>query len=161
MGKEYKANIEGLAIEDGVLVNCQVTDNFTSKHADSGVTRTMESATFDLSGIDVETVVQFLWDQFKVKAQARSWKNMSNRDFEAMAEGVQVGIDFIPKADRTSTKTAILNKAQAHQQKKFYEKALEKAVDQLDEDASQEDIIAWAQQYYDDEYKDIIESMAD
>jgi len=54
---------------------------------------------------------------------------------------------------------AILNKVKASQMKKFYEKALEKALEALGVDASLEDAQAWASKYYDEEYKEIVEDM--
>lgn len=159
MGKLYKADIDEIRIEDGVLKGVTITDNFSSANQETKGKRAIESATFTLDGMAIEEVVQFLWDAYKVKAQARTWKFMSDREFLALDGETHDGLQFIPKADKTSTKTSILTKAQATQQKMFYEKALEKAMDALDDDASNEDITAWAQQYYDDEYKDIIEMM--
>ena len=111
MGKMYKCDTDDVAIVDGKLVNVTVTDNFTSVNGTTKEKRTIEKASFTLDGMPVADLVQFLWDAFKVKAQARTWKHMSDRDFEALDGDIHDGLQFIPKSERTSSKVAIINSA--------------------------------------------------
>jgi len=161
MGKMYNASIDEIAIVDGKVTGVTITDNFSSINQETKEKRVIESATFTIDGISVEEFVQIFWDNYKVKAQARTWKFMSDKEFLALNGGKHDGIAFIPKAERGgSSKQTIIEKFIKEQQTKFYNKALDKAMALMDDNASNEEIAEKAQELYNDLYAETLEEMA-
>lgn len=159
MGKSYNASLEEMAIVDGKLVNVTINDNFTSKHDTSGSVRTIEGATFALDGLPVDVMIKFLWDALKVKAQARTWKGMSDSNFLAL-DGENHNINtFIPKSTGTGSKGTIISNVLKELQEDYYNTALEMAVEELGADAEQEDYAAQASKIYDNLYAPVIDRM--
>lgn len=157
MGKEYKADITDMRIEDGKLLGVNIIDNFSSANEVTKDVRKIAKATFVLDGLVVEDMIAFLWADLKVKMQARSWKKMTDKDFEALEGGVHDVLDYLPKSERAGGGAEALNAHKLEQQKKFYDKALSKAVDELGTEASPEALSTWAVKYYESEYKEIVE----
>ena len=159
MGKIYEAEMKDIAIVDGVITGCTIIDNFSSQNDTTKGIRKLTGVTFSLDGLPIETAVKFLWDALKVKMQARSFKDMADADFEALDGGSHSVLDHIATKERTSSKVAILNTAKKELMTQFYNQALVKALEDLGDDAEQDDITAWASEYYDTEYKTIVEAM--
>lgn len=159
MGKLYKVELSDIAIVDGKLVNCVVTDNFSSQNDTTKESRTLESATFTLDGLDIDTAIKFLWDALKVKSQARTWKNLSDADFNALDGGVHSILDFIPKAERRGNKGAIINATILEAEKRFFNKSLAKAVEKLGAEATLDEHKAFATEHYNEHYKEVIDDM--
>ena len=157
MGKQYKADLTDMRIEDGKLMGVNIIDNFSSANEVTKEVRKIDNATFVLDNLLVEDMIAYLWADLKVKMQARSWKKMNDRDFLALDGEVHDVLEHLPKSERAGGGAKALNTYKLEQQKKFYDKALVKAIDELGTDADATAINTWAINYYDKEYKELVE----
>ncbi len=159
MAKKATFNTDSMVVENGMITGLTINEAFKIRMASGD---DVESPSAWSVNITVEQFMDMFWAGAKVKMRSATLKKLSERDIRALDDSTCEVADYIAAApvDRKAAKAAIVNGLVAEATKKFYQKALEQAVEELEEGATTEEITTLAGRIFDEQYATIINSLA-